>query len=102
MRTTLVSKIDEVIEFLASDGNLHSIEDISRTLNIPSSMCKKIIVFLVKYDFVQFEGRKLKIDSKIRDLMDSSQSEGSTVKGVLALAAASSLGKRRSEDLVTL
>jgi DNA-binding IclR family transcriptional regulator len=93
MRTTLVSKIDEVLEFLASDGNLHSIEDISRTLNIPSSMCKKIIVFLVKYGFVQFEGRKLKIDSKIRDLMDSSQSEGSTVKGVLALAAASSLGK---------
>jgi translation elongation factor EF-Tu-like GTPase len=56
-------------------------------------MCKKIIDFLVKCDFVQFEGRKLKIDSKIRDLMVSYQSEGSTVKGVLALAAASSLGK---------
>ena len=56
-------------------------------------MCKKIVDFLVKYDFVQFEGRKLKIGSKIRDLVDSSQGEGSTVKGVLALAAVSSLGK---------
>lgn len=89
----MVSKIDELIEFLASDGNLHSIEDISRALNIPSSVCKKVIIFLVKYDFVQFKGHKLRIDSKIRDFMDSSQREGSTVKSVLAITAASSLGK---------
>ena len=86
MRIALVLKIDEVLEFLASDGNFHSIEDISRTLSIPCSMCKRIVNFLVKYDFVQFEGHKFRIDSKIRDLLYSFQSEGSTVKGVLALA----------------
>ena len=64
----LISKIDEILDFLAFDGGIHPLKEISATLHIPYNVCKDIASFLAKYDLVQLNDENLKINPKIRDL----------------------------------
>jgi len=61
-----MEKIDELIEFLGTDGDPHSLDEISRSLSIPHDSCKKIIRFLAKYGFVQLNEPEVKIDPRTR------------------------------------
>lgn len=65
----MISKIDEIIDFLASDSDVHSFKEISEVLNIPLNLCKEIASFLAKYGFVKLEDETLKINPKIRDFI---------------------------------
>lgn len=65
----MISKIDEILDFLASDGDLHSLKETSVALNIPLNVCKDILSFLAKYDFVKLKGEDLKINPRIRELV---------------------------------
>jgi DNA-binding IclR family transcriptional regulator len=58
--------IDAVLEFLSSDGRLHSVKEVARVLNLPLEKCDNIANFLVQYNFVQREDRSLRIDQTTR------------------------------------
>jgi hypothetical protein len=66
---TLIFKIDEILEFLALDSDLHSIKEISITFNISLNVCKDIVNFLAKYNFIYYKDEYLKINPRIRDFI---------------------------------
>ena len=63
--------IDEALELLSRDNNLHTIEEISKELGITRGICKRIADFLIKYDFVQIKGLKLKMNPKLKAIASS-------------------------------
>ena len=67
-----MSSIDEILELLATDGNIHSIEEISRELALPLIACEHIASFLAKYNAIKISNRYLKINPRIRDFIISS------------------------------
>ena len=71
----LLSMIDEVLEFLSSDGGPHSVKEVSTALNIPLDKCENIARFLVKYAFAQLEDNKVRIDQKTRDFVFATMKE---------------------------
>ena len=71
----MASRIDEILEFLAMDGDFHSIEEVSTALNISYHVCETVATFLAKYDLVQYEHLKIKINPKIRDFITATSSK---------------------------
>ena len=63
--------IDEALELLLRDDNLHTIEEISKELGITRGIGKRIADFLIKYDFAQIKGHKLKVNPKLRAIASS-------------------------------
>ncbi len=64
-------KLDELLEFLAQDGAQYSISEVARAINVPDQLCKDMTAFLVKYEFIQFNGRKVRINPHIRELIST-------------------------------
>ena len=67
--STLTYIIDEVLEFLALDNALHTTKEISGRLQIPHNTCMKIIIFLLKYDLIELEGLRIKLNPKIKNFV---------------------------------
>jgi len=65
----MAKKIDEILEFLALDGSLYSVKDISITLNIPQGKCEETMHFLAKYGFVKASGKDFQINPTIGDFL---------------------------------
>ena len=65
----LLSKINDVLEFLSVEGKPYLIQEVSTALNISLDECENIARFLIKYDFAQLEDNKLMIDQKTRDFV---------------------------------
>jgi DNA-binding IclR family transcriptional regulator len=63
--------LDELLEFLAHDGAQHSIREIAKAINVPPNLCKDMTAFLAKYEFIQFNGRKVLINPRIRELISA-------------------------------
>jgi hypothetical protein len=61
--------LDELLEFLAHDGAQHSIREIAKAINVPLHLCKDMTAFLAKYEFIQFNGRKVMINPHMRELI---------------------------------
>jgi len=89
----LSSKIDEMLEFLALDGDWHSIKEASDALNFPCSICENIASFLAKYDFIQFRELKMRINPKMKDFVIASSDESSILRITASIAAAPSIEK---------
>ena len=68
-------KLDELLEFLAHDGTQHSIREIAKAINVPLHLCKDMTAFLAKYEFIQFNGRKVAINPHIRELISLTLSQ---------------------------
>ena len=68
-------KLDELLEFLAHDGAQHSIGEIAKAINVPFHLCKDMTAFLAKYEFIQFNGRKVMINPHIRELISTTLSQ---------------------------
>lgn len=64
-------KLDELLEFLAHDGAQHSIREIAKAINVPLHLCRDMTAFLAKYEFIQFNGRKVMINPHIRELIST-------------------------------
>lgn len=64
-------KLDELLEFLAIDGAQHSLREIVRAINVPLHLCKDMTAFLAKYEFIQFNGRKVMINPHTRELINA-------------------------------
>jgi len=88
---TLMSKIDEVLEFLAVEDKSHSIDEVSEALDIPYSICRSIADFLSKYDFIRIEGSRLEINPKLRDFVIASSDTSCARQDILPLTTVSSL-----------
>lgn len=67
----MMTKIDRLLEFLAVDGEPHPIEEVSTALGIPANICEYIAGFLEKHGFIQNEDGNLRIDSKLRELINT-------------------------------
>jgi hypothetical protein len=63
------SRIDAVVEFLASDGGPHLVKDVSMALNIPLNACDTIAQFLALYNFATFQDERVTIDRKTREFV---------------------------------
>jgi DNA-binding IclR family transcriptional regulator len=63
--------LDELLEFLAHDGAQHSIREIAKAINVPLHLCRDMTAFLAKYEFIQFNGRKVMINPHIRELIST-------------------------------
>ena len=61
-------KIDEIIEFLSSDGSYHSLEEVVSETRFSLESCEKIAVFLAKYGFVKIKKLKIAISPHFRKL----------------------------------
>jgi DNA-binding IclR family transcriptional regulator len=71
----LASRIDDVLEFLASDSNPHSVTEISTALHLPLDACETIAQFLVQYAFAQWEDTKVRIDPTTRAFVVATMKE---------------------------
>lgn len=67
----MASKLDELLEFLAHDGAQHSVREIAKAINVPLQLCKDMTMFLAKYEFIQFNRHKVRINPHIRELISS-------------------------------
>lgn len=67
----MTSKLDELLEFLAHDGAQHSVHEIAKAINVPLQLCRDMTMFLAKYEFIQFNRHKVKINPHIRELISS-------------------------------
>lgn len=67
----LTSKLDELLEFLAHDGAQHSVHEIAKAIDVPLQLCKDMTVFLAKYEFIQFNKNKVRINPHIRQLIST-------------------------------
>ena len=65
----LTAIIDEILDLLARDGKLHSIQEAAMTSNITVDECQIIATFLAKYNFIQLVNHNMKINPEIRDLI---------------------------------
>jgi len=65
------TKIDGVLEFLASSDGPRSIEEITERIGTPENACREVIDFLAEYDFVYHEGERLGISPKMRVLFNA-------------------------------
>ena len=92
--TTLRTKIDEILEFLASSNRPCPIEEINARIGVPEDTCRKVVDFLIKYRFVQQEGRRLRIDPELGILFDASKDEKYVFSGMLPIVTPSPKRKR--------
>jgi len=90
----LTSKIDEVLEFLALDSDLHSVEEVSERSSIPRNLCQDIASFLAKYGFIQFRGSKMRINPKMKDFIIATSDEETVLRITASIVASSSIEKR--------
>jgi hypothetical protein len=65
----LPSRIDAIVEFLASDGSPHLVKDIAMALSIPFDTCDAITRFLAQYDFVMCADARVTLDRKTREFI---------------------------------
>lgn len=92
--TTLRTKIDEILEFLASSNRPCPIEEITARIGVPEDTCRKVVDFLTKYHFVQQEGQRLRIDPGIGILFDASRDEKYVFSCMLPMVTPSPKKKR--------
>jgi len=85
----LMEKIDKMLEFLALHEGLCSVEEVSKVLNITPETCKKIADFLAKYDFVHFEGRKLRINPRMKKLFTFFKDDEYIPHGIISVPSSS-------------
>ena len=64
-----MNHIDRILEFLALRESSYTLHDVSKSVEIPHDVCKKIVHFLTSYDFVHLAGSKVKINPKIGRFM---------------------------------
>jgi len=71
----LTARIDQILNFLATNENEHTLEEVSASLGIPLSVCRRVAIFLGKYGFIEFNGSKMRIDPKIKEFILNSAGE---------------------------
>jgi len=91
------TKIDKLLEFLASNDGPRPIEEIIETIGMSEDACREVIDFLAKYDFVHHEGERLAIDPKIRTLFDASQGKMCVSSRILLMVTPSPKRKKKAE-----
>jgi len=66
--------LDEFLEYLAEDGEWHSLKEIVAAIHLDEDKVKKIIRFFARYGFVQFNKaqNKVKIEPQLREIVLSS------------------------------
>jgi len=67
-----MNSLDGILELLI-DGEWHRVDALSAKLGLPEPRLRTMIDFLSEHGFVQYDSPDglVKIDAKVRDLMDS-------------------------------
>jgi len=63
---TLMNRVDALLDFLAATGSAHTLDEISRSTDIPYHICEEAVHFLARYGFVHLNGFKVEIKPRIR------------------------------------
>lgn len=66
--------LDEFLEYLAEDGEWHSLKEVVAAIHLDEDKVKKIIRFFARYGFVQFNKaqKNVKIEPQLREIVLSS------------------------------
>jgi len=66
--------LDEFLEFLAEDGEWHSLREVVLAIHLDEDKVKKIVRFFARYGFVQFNKaqNKVKIEPELRKVVMNS------------------------------
>ncbi len=64
--------LDTFLEFLATDGEWHTVKELTTVLGQNDKLISLIVRFFSRYNFLQFrvDERKVRIDPKMRELVD--------------------------------
>lgn len=66
-------KLEELLVYLSESHHPQNIENTSDNLGIEINDLRNMIDFLVKYDFIQYDSKQLKIDPEIREIYPYNQ-----------------------------
>jgi hypothetical protein len=89
----LIDEIDGFLEFLAVDGQTHSIQEIAEILNVPRTVCKSLTDFLIKYRFIKLIDSQVMIRPEIRSFILASSEELTSFQNVPSVALIASIHK---------
>jgi len=66
--------LDEFLEFLAENGEWHSLKEVVAAIHLDEDKVKKIVRFFARYGFVQFNKaqNRVKIEPQVREIVLSS------------------------------
>ena len=66
--------LDKFLEYLAEDGEWHSLREVVAAIHLDKDKVKKIIKFFARYGFIEFDKsqNKVKIEAQVREIVLSS------------------------------
>ena len=71
-------RVDELFEYLAKDGNWHSLNELATIIHMEEYMIEEIAQFFAHYTFIQINSVKnrVKIDPELREIFVSPRTNG--------------------------
>jgi DNA-binding IclR family transcriptional regulator len=61
--------LDDILDFLSTDGKWHTVRDIAAALHLTDAEVRKALELLGTLGLVTFNGEKVVIDPRLREIM---------------------------------